>query len=94
MSSYQLTLVTPAGKMFDGPVDFLTAPGSEGCLGILAGHAPLATALKQGLLAVKSEGRERCFNIGSGILETTREQGVLVLCDFAVEKNMKKTSET
>ncbi|MBI5415857.1 MAG: ATP synthase F1 subunit epsilon [Candidatus Omnitrophica bacterium] len=86
MSSYQLTIVTPAGKMFDGPVDFLTAPGSQGSLGILAGHAPLATALKQGLLAIKGEGGERYFAVGSGTLEVTARHGVLVLCDFAVER--------
>ena len=89
MSTYRLTLVTPAGKMFDGPVDFLTAPGSEGSLGILAGHAPLATALKQGPLTIKSEGGERYFTVGSGILEVTARDGVLILSDFAVEKSSR-----
>ena len=46
------SLVSPERELFSGRVDQVDAPGSEGDFGVLAGHAPFMTALK--------EGRSRC----------------------------------
>lgn len=89
MSTYQLSIITPNGKVFNGQVESIVATGLAGSLGVLAGHAPMVVALKNGPLKFKSGGGERCLTVGSGILEVTARDGVMVLCDFAVEKSSR-----
>ena len=90
MNSYQLSIVTPNGKVFEGFVESLTAPGAAGFLGVLAGHAPMAVCLTSGPLTVKEEDQKRYYAISSGILEVGSGRGqnkVIILSDYAVEKN-------
>ncbi len=83
MSDYQLTLITPQGKIFDDKVEFVLAPGTEGLFGVLAKHTPLIAALKKGLLKIVHNSQERLFDIGSGILEVSPAGSVLILSDSA-----------
>ena len=86
MNSYQLSIVTPNGKVFEGFVESLTAPGAAGFLGVLAGHAPMAVCLTSGPLTVKGEDQKRYYAISSGILEVGGQNKVIILSDYAVEK--------
>ena len=81
--SYQLTIVTPNGKIFDGPVDMLMAPGKAGGFGVLGGHAPMLSALKPGALKVTHQQREDFFGIASGVLEVNQQHQVLILTNAA-----------
>ena len=54
--------------LFSGDVDQVDLPGAEGDMGILAGHAPLVTALRPGIVTIFSGGaREdvRCRSAAS-----------------------------
>ncbi len=42
------SLVSPERELFSGAVDQVDAPGSEGDFGVLVGHAPFMTTLKEG----------------------------------------------
>ena len=44
----KLEIVTTEEIIFSEEVDIVVAPGSEGQLGILPGHAPLITSIKSG----------------------------------------------
>jgi F-type H+-transporting ATPase subunit epsilon len=46
----RLEIVTPEKRVFDDEVDFVTVPTASGEAGILTHHAPLISALKQGIL--------------------------------------------
>lgn len=73
-------IVTQDRTLFEGPVDIVIAPGSEGELGILPNHAPLLTTLGLGVLRVRTRGDEQAFTIAGGILEV-RPDLVTVLAD-------------
>ena len=53
----RLTLVTPVKKLTtELPVEEVLVPGDRGELDILAGHAPLVTTLKTGVLKYREAG--------------------------------------
>ena len=72
-SVYNLEVVTPERVMLSDQVTFTIAPGTEGELGILAGHAPLMTALNPGeVRATLADGRTTAhIVISGGFMEVT-----------------------
>jgi F-type H+-transporting ATPase subunit epsilon len=83
--TFRLTVLTPARTLLEAEVQSITAPGSEGYLGVLANHAPLITALMPGKLTVRdAQGTERTFALGGGFLEVS-ENSAHILAD-AVEE--------
>lgn len=77
-----LSIVTPSRKVVATEADSVTAPGSEGELGILPGHAPLLVALKPGIVRYIAAGRSSRIAIGGGLAEVTQER-VTVLAPTA-----------
>ncbi len=73
-------IVTQDRALFEGPVDMVIAPGSEGELGIMPNHAPLLTTLGVGVLRARFQGEDTIFTIAGGILEV-RPDVVTVLAD-------------
>jgi F-type H+-transporting ATPase subunit epsilon len=78
------SLVSPERELFSGPVDQVDAPGSEGDFGVLAGHAPFMTALKEGPVRVHADGRITTYEVRGGFADVTPE-GLTVLAEHAVE---------
>ena len=77
-----LRVVTPSRQVVREDVEEIQAPGREGYLGILPGHAPLISELKPGEFTYR-QGREvRGFAVSGGILEVLPEQ-VTVLAESA-----------
>ncbi len=80
----QLDVVSAEESIFSGRVESIQVSGSEGDLGINAGHAPLLTALKPGMVRiVKQHGEELVLYVAGGILEI-QPHAVSVLADTAV----------
>ena len=46
MKSYNLTVSSPDGKLFEGEAVCLSVRGLQGDLAVMAGHIPFVTALK------------------------------------------------
>lgn len=63
-------------------VDSVVAPGAEGTLGILPGHAKLMSLLAQGELKIRHGDEEEFFAVFGGFIEVTGEK-VIVLADSA-----------
>jgi F-type H+-transporting ATPase subunit epsilon len=82
MSKIKLDIVTAERVVLSEDVDFVSAPGIDGILGILPRHAPLVTALNVGELRYKKDGDEFTFAIGGGFMEV-RPDKVTVLADTA-----------
>jgi len=78
------SLVSPERELFSGLVDQVDAPGSEGDVGVLAGHAPFMTALKEGLVRVHSDGQVIAFDVRGGFADVTPD-GFTVLAEHAIE---------
>ncbi|MDQ3442103.1 MAG: ATP synthase F1 subunit epsilon, partial [Chloroflexota bacterium] len=63
-------------------VDSVVAPGSEGALGILPGHAKLVSLLAQGEMKIRRGGDEEYFAVFGGFIEVT-DNKVIILADSA-----------
>jgi F-type H+-transporting ATPase subunit epsilon len=62
MASFHFELVSPARLLFDGSVDSVVVPGSDGDMTIMANHAALMTSLRPGIVVVNSgSGVQRLF---------------------------------
>jgi F-type H+-transporting ATPase subunit epsilon len=85
MAALHFEFVSPERVLFSGEVDQVDLPGVEGDMGILAGHAPLVTTLRPGILTVFNGGsREQVVVIG-GFAEVG-PAGLTVLADQAVAR--------
>ena len=78
------SLVSPEREVFSGEVDQVVAPGVEGDFGVLAGHAPFMTALKEGQVRVHNDGRITVFEVRGGFADVTPE-GLTILAAHATE---------
>ena len=74
--------VTAERELYNGEADELIAPGSEGELGIVPGHAALLKTLKTGELRIKLNGAEEPLFVSGGFLEVSNNQAT-VLADTA-----------
>ena len=52
-AQFQLSILTPEKTVFEGNVEYVEVPGTEGYLGVLAHHAPLVTGIHAGRLTVR-----------------------------------------
>lgn len=69
MPTFAVSLVCPEALVFAGEADQVDLPGAEGDLGVLAGHAPIVTALRPGIIRVIAHGRDDRFVILGGVAE-------------------------
>lgn len=82
--TFKLEVVTPDRVVLsDDEIVSVTAPGSEGYLGMLANHAPMMTQLKIGKLDFRrADETSGSMAISGGFLEVF-ENGVTVLAESA-----------
>jgi F-type H+-transporting ATPase subunit epsilon len=62
-----VSVISPERVLFEGQASAVTAPGFDGELGILPGHAPLMTVLGKGTLRL--EGASQSFQVEGGFLQ-------------------------
>lgn len=82
MRQFQLTIVTPQGEAYNGSVEGVQAPGSDGQFVILNDHAPMIAALGDGDLIIKG-GTTKGFKIKSGFLEVQNDGQCIVMTSQA-----------
>ena len=82
MATFHFDLVSPEKLLFSGEVDQVDIPGTEGDFGVLAGHAPMVTTLRPGILTVRgARGAEKIVVLG-GFAEVSAD-GLTVLAEMA-----------
>jgi F-type H+-transporting ATPase subunit epsilon len=81
-NTLHVEVVTAERELYNGEADMVSAPGSEGRLGILPRHAPLLTMLAPGALRITLQGAEEDIFVSGGFLEVSNN-GVAVLADAA-----------
>jgi F-type H+-transporting ATPase subunit epsilon len=84
MADLHFELVTPDKLVLSEDVHMVVVPGTEGESGIMAGHAPYVTTLKNGDIAVyRSAGAQpERIPITGGFAEVS-EKGLTVLAESA-----------
>ncbi len=83
MTTFHFDLVSPEKVLFSGEVSQVDVPGSEGDFGVLAGHAPLVTTLRPGVLVIYSERDAQRIVVDGGFAEVG-PAGLTVLANLAV----------
>jgi len=82
MATLHFELVSPEKLVFSGEVEQVDVPGAEGDFGVLAGHAPMVTTLRPGVMTVKAAGGEQKIVVLGGFAEVSAN-GLTVLADTA-----------
>jgi F-type H+-transporting ATPase subunit epsilon len=80
--TFQLEVATPSRSLVDEQVTAAQLPGKNGYMGILAGHAPLLSALGAGLLTYEGGAGPHKLVIAGGFVEIS-DNHVRVLADSA-----------
>lgn len=84
MSTLTFELVAPERLIVSRPVGMVTVPGEEGDFGVLAGHAPMVSTLRTGVIEIQDDGAvtDRIF-VAGGFAEVSPER-CTVLAEEAV----------
>lgn len=82
MATFQFDLVSPEKLVFSGEVEQVDIPGTEGDLGVMAGHAPLVATIRPGIMTVTVGGQREKIVVLGGLAEISAK-GLTVLADVA-----------
>ncbi len=84
----EFELVAPEQLLFSEAVDMVVVPGAEGDFGVLAGHAPVISLVRPGVIDIHDGGgvTRRIF-VASGFAEVTGERCTVLASEaVAVEE--------
>lgn len=89
-----LEIITPGKKLYEGEVDSVKLPGSEGSFGILNNHAPVISSLKEGTIEIlQADSAPTHFDELSGKIERDTKNDTRVTFEVTggiVEMNNNK----
>lgn len=77
-------LVSPERLLLSAQVDMVVVPGTEGEFGVLAGHAPLISTVRPGVIVVYDDKAQRRIFVRGGFAEVNAE-GLTVLAEEAID---------
>lgn len=64
-----LEIITPEKQIFQGEVDAVQFPGSEGLFQVLKNHAPIIATLKTGSIKIQLANNNKHFDALTGEIE-------------------------
>jgi F-type H+-transporting ATPase subunit epsilon len=79
-----LEVVTPQEKVFEGEVDVVTFPGTDGSFQVMNDHAPMVSSLAGGKLVYKDKAGAHAVSITGGVMEVLHNK-IIVLADGLAE---------
>ena len=84
MATFHFDLVSPEKLLFSSDVVQVDIPGIEGDFGVLAGHEPMVTTVRPGVLVIYDAGGEQLRIVVNGGFAEIGPEGLTVLADTAV----------
>lgn len=78
-----LEIITPEQMVFSGKVSMVTAPGTEGIIGVLPNHISLFSRLEPGELKIVREGKKTSYMALAGGFIQVQPDNVTILADTA-----------
>lgn len=82
--TFQFELVTPERLLLAGEAEQVVIPGVEGDFSVLAGHAPVISTLRPGILEITMTDAKRRVFVKKGVAEADPER-LTVLAQTAVD---------
>lgn len=81
----KLLLLSPEKTLFDGEIESVSIPGTQGMFTVWAHHAPLITTIEKGTVSCRTAaGDEKHFTIDGGFAEV-RDNVVSVCVEKVLE---------
>ena len=82
---FELNIVTPEGRVYQGRVESIVLPGSEGDFGVLGGHERFLAPLRVGEVEIRDERGERFAAVSGGFADVSGDQVVVLAetCELA-----------
>jgi F-type H+-transporting ATPase subunit epsilon len=72
-----LDILTPEKKLYSGDASLVQLPGVEGSFEILNHHAPIISALKEGIVKFKTPDGEKKLKITGGFVECLNNKVII-----------------
>ena len=87
-----LTIVTPQGSAFEGNVDSVVLPGSEGRFGVLEGHERFLAPLKIGEVELRGAAGSEYAALSGGFADVGADHVVVLAetCELAHEIDLAR----
>ena len=76
-------LVSPERLLLSTRAEMVTVPGTDGYMGVMAGHMPLISTLRPGVIDVLNGGKDTKYFIRGGFAEVNTEK-ITVLAEEAI----------
>ena len=77
----QLEIITPEKKIFEGEVNSVQLPGTNGKFEVLNNHAPIISTLTKGdVRVIDNNNKSELFEINGGVLEMQNNK-IIVLAE-------------
>ncbi len=94
MSSLNVSVLTPNGKVFEGEATYVMVPTNNGPLGLMGGYTTLIAPLaKKGVLKIIKPNKEEVFfAVSFGALEVKKEK-TIILTEIALETSSKEEAD-
>lgn len=84
MASFSFELVSPERLLFQGEVESVVVPGTEGEFTVLKDHAPLMSTLKPGIVTIEEGSAKRSQLYVRGGFADVNPSGLTILAETAV----------
>jgi F-type H+-transporting ATPase subunit epsilon len=93
---FDLTIVTPQGSAYQGPVDSVVLPGSEGDFGVLPAHERFLTPLRIGAVEIRADRETLWAAIADGFAEVNGESVTVMVesCELAHEIDVARAQHS
>ena len=79
-SDFQLSIVSPAREVYQGPAQSAILPAKDGSMGVQPNHAPMIAPLGSGIIRFQTETGSESYFLSGGFLEI-KSNRVTVLAD-------------
>src|SRR5688572_24235043 len=86
---FHFELVSPEQKLMSEEVTMVTIPGEEGDFGVLAGHSPLLSSIRPGVITINRESNDnpKRYFVAGGFADVTADQ-CTVLAEDALDLSL------
>lgn len=84
-TTFQFDLVSPEKKLLSQDVTMAVVPGEDGDLGVLAGHSPVVSTVRVGVVSIFENGLKDTpvhYFVDGGFVDVS-EKGCTVLAEYA-----------
>ena len=85
-------LVSPERLLMSRTADMVQVPGAEGDFGVMAGHAPVVSTLRPGLVEVEDEGEVTKLFVRGGLAEVSQTK-LTILAEEAIPLDELKLAD-